>query len=89
MNPSIYVVVTGRLGHGDVAGVLVVDGKPLWSHLSSSVTYLKRDLTDGFGDRKEELERRFPDGYNVEVFDLPEGDKLPDDIAHLFEKVKR
>lgn len=40
-------------------------GEVLWDHISSGKEWLIRDLTNGFADRREALEQRFPDGYDV------------------------
>lgn len=65
---TVYVCPQSTWGSGDVAGCLLLDtGEVPWSHMSSSMGWLTRDLTSGFTDRREELERRYPDGYEVIV----------------------
>jgi hypothetical protein len=72
--PTVYVVPHAQWSTGDISGCLLLEsGEVLWSHISSSMGWLQRDLTSGFGDRREELERRYPDGYNVVVAEK-EGD---------------
>lgn len=67
--PVVYVVVQSRWGD-DYGGCLLLEsGEILWEHVSSSVAWLERDLTDGFRDRREQLAARFPDGYVVVVAD--------------------
>lgn len=64
--PRVYAVVTAKYGHSDVGGQLFDHkGEPLWSHLSSSEGWLWRDLTTGFTDRREALEAKYPEGYDV------------------------
>ena len=78
----VYVVVTGGFG-SDVVGELVhPDREQLWGHMSSSQGWLRRDLTDGFEDRREKLAAMFPDGY--EVVEVGLDDPLPEPIAHLY-----
>lgn len=75
--PTVYVCVTGSNGH-DVAGTLLLDsGEAPWGHMSSSREWLRLDLTENFG-RREELERRYPDGYEVQVLDIE--DEIPADV---------
>lgn len=63
--PRLYIFITYRLGT-DVGGTLYDhEGEPLWSHLSSSVEWLKVDLVGGFTSRREDLAKRYPDGYEV------------------------
>ena len=86
--PKVYVVVTGRFGGpddgGDVAGSLMhADGSITASHCSSNLSWLQRDLTVGFKDRREALEARYPDGFDVEVVNLYEQDP-PEEIAQFF-----
>lgn len=90
MKPTVYVVVIAEWGD-DLSGTLIVpdasspDGwRALWAHLSSSIEWLRSDLTIGFGDRRFELARRFPDGYDVDVVALD--DVIPIAIAHLFKR---
>lgn len=80
VRPTVYVVVTGRWEGGDVSGALVLPtGEAPFGHTSSSLDWLRRDLTSGFRDRREDLEHRFPDGYDVVVID--KDDELPADVA--------
>lgn len=68
--PIVYVAVNTRYGSGDVTGSLVLeDGEGLWGHFSSHTEWLIRDLTIQFPDRREELLRRFPDGYQIVLAD--------------------
>lgn len=49
----------------DVQGVLLDhEGEALWSHHSSSRTWLENDLTKATR-RAEVLRERYPDGYNL------------------------
>jgi hypothetical protein len=76
--PKVYIVAGRREDAytGDLGGALhTADGELLWSHVSSTTGWLRRDLTTGFTDRKRDLERRYPDGYDV-VWLAP-GDPLP------------
>lgn len=77
----LYVVPIGRLGD-DYAGVLASAGKVWWQHVSSSTSWLARDLTSGT-ERVAELAAAFPDGYDLVV--LEAGAELPPEIAYLFE----
>jgi len=79
--PTVYVVIQGEWSTGDVAGALLTEGgEALWGHMSSSVGWLQRDLTNGFSDRRDELDRRYPGGYRVVV---SEGwDKVPGPVQH-------
>ncbi len=79
MKGTVYVVVEGRWPGGDASGSLLLDfGEVLWSHLSSSLSWLKSDLTTGFVDRRVHLADRYPDGYDVVVVDI--GDEIPEDV---------
>ena len=76
--PKVYIVASRPEAqyHGDIAGELrTADGELLWGHLSSSVGWLKNDLTGPMASRKYELERMYPDGY--EVVWLGPGDDRP------------
>jgi len=77
--PTVYVVIESEWKSGDVGGCLLLDtGEVKWSHMSSSRGWLQRDLTVGFTDRRTELERLYPNGYEVVVVD---GDgQIPDDV---------
>lgn len=76
---TVYVVIDCQFGSGDVGGSLLLDtGEVKWGHLSSGLGWLQRDLTVGFTDRRVELERLYPNGYDVVVVD---GDgQIPDDV---------
>jgi hypothetical protein len=94
VRPKVYVAVTMRSsqptewGPGDVAGVLLLEsGEPLWSHYSSSLGFLRGDLTTTFADRRLELERRFPDGYDVVILDLD--DEPPAELLAGYERHRR
>jgi hypothetical protein len=66
--PTLYIVAARDESAytGDIAGALyTADGELLWSHVSSTTGWLRRDLTTGFTDRKYALEQRYPDGYDV------------------------
>lgn len=79
MKGRVYVVVEGEWASGDVGGCLLLDtGEVPWSHMSSSKTWLTRDLTIGFADRRAELERRYPDGYETVLIDTD--GVIPDDV---------
>lgn len=41
------------------------NGELLWGHVSSSLSWLERDLLHNFG-RAEQLAERFPDGFEVQ-----------------------
>jgi hypothetical protein len=78
---QLFIVVTGDWG-GDLQGVLCSPDEALWQHISSNEDWLARDLTVGFSHRRAELEKRYPDGYDVEF--VPPGQPVPVPIAHLF-----
>lgn len=82
--PKVYVVPTGRWGTGDIAGVSVTADRVWFQHVSSSLGWLVRDTTTGFGDRRLELEQAYPDGFEVVL--VQPGDDLPAEIAHHFER---
>lgn len=52
---------------GLVGVLLDPQGNPLFRHFSSSVDFLKADLTTTFVDRREALESLYPDGYDLVV----------------------
>lgn len=79
---TIYVVPTGRWISGDFSGLSVTADRVWFQHVSSSLGYLRRDTTDGFSDRRVQLEEAYPNGYKV-VLVLPDED-LPAEIAHHF-----
>lgn len=90
--PKVYVVVTGRFGglsdSGDVVGMLMhADGEVTAQHCSSGIFWLRTDLTTGFKNRREALEARYPDGYDVQVVNLYE-EEPPAEIAQFFEKAE-
>ena len=78
---TVYVVETSRWGT-DICGVSVTADRVWFSHVSSSPSYLRRDTTDGWPDRRLELEAAYPDGYKV-VY-VTGDDELPAEIAHHF-----
>lgn len=78
----IYVVVTAEWGGHDVVGYSVSADRAWFSHVSSDARWLKRDTTDGFRDRREQLEAAYPNGYEVVLVEL--GAELPVEIAHHF-----
>lgn len=83
--PKVYVIVESGWKGGDRAGNLMLsDGTVLWGHCSSTLDWLKRDLTIGFSDRRDALTVRYPDGFDVVVVDLVAGDEPPDEIAQFF-----
>lgn len=57
-------------GDQDTAGWLEgPNGEKLSEHYSSSLEWLKGDLTTQFRDRKARLDELFPDGYELEIVD--------------------
>ena len=79
---KVYVVATGRWRSGDIVGVSVTADRIWFQHVSSSLSWLKRDTTDGWSDRKHQLQQAYPDGYEVIV--VGPDDALPPEIAHHF-----
>lgn len=79
---EVYIVVLAKHSSGDVSGVLADQQGILWGHTSSSMDFLKGDLTTTFTERRMTLEDRYPDGYEVVVLDNDE--PLPDVIAAYF-----
>jgi len=76
---TVYVVPEYQMSSGDVGGCLLRDnGEVPWSHMSSSVSWLQRDLTNGFADRREQLNAWYPNGYDVVV--VTEGVEIPADV---------
>lgn len=82
MTTNVYVVVTGSFG-SDVAGVSVAADRLWFQHVSSSTWFLERDTTDGFADRKAQLDAAYPDGWTAVLVEV--GAPLPDEVAHHFE----
>jgi hypothetical protein len=78
----IYVVVTAEWGGHDVVGCSVTADRAWFSHVSSDTRWLTRDTTDGFSDRRAQLEAAYPDGYEVVL--INPGAELPAEIAHHF-----
>lgn len=69
---------------GDIGGSLSTpEGEVLASHLSSSIHFLRTDLTTQFRHHREMLEERFPDGY--EVIEVPNGIALADEVDERIE----
>lgn len=70
---TVYVVVTAQW-NSDIAGCLLLDsGEVKWEHMSSGQGWLVRDLTSGFADRRAELERIYPNGYDVVLVGRDDG----------------
>jgi hypothetical protein len=68
---TVYVWVSGVFGGSDLAGSLLTgEGEVLWGHVSSGIWWLKSDLTVSFTDRREALDARYPDGYEVVVYGM-------------------
>ncbi|WP_018502923.1 hypothetical protein [Parafrankia discariae] len=68
--PKVYVAPFGAWPHGDIIGGLITeDGTVLWGHVSSSAEWLRADLTTSFENRRDTLDQRYPDGYEVVTVD--------------------
>lgn len=81
MTTKLYVVEQSKWPSGDIGGCLMTAaGDVIYSHMSSSSSWLLRDLTVNFG-RAKELEVRFGE---YEVIQVHLGSDLPDEIAHHF-----
>lgn len=81
MNTKLYVVEQSKWPTGDIGGCLMTAaGEAIYSHMSSSSSWLLRDLTVNFG-RNKELEVRFGE---YEVVQVRLGSDLPEEIAHHF-----
>jgi hypothetical protein len=80
----VYIILTGGFPDStDIAGTLYTAEKgPLWSHVSSSLSWLQRDLTVGFGDRRAQLDEMFPDGYDTVL--VERDDQVPPEVARYF-----
>lgn len=77
----LYIVEQSRWSSTDVFGCLVhPEVGVLHSHVSSSPTWLRADLTQNFG-RADELASRFGP-WEATYVSLDDG--LPDSIAHHF-----
>ena len=86
--PRVYVVALGRFGGADYAGVSCDKDRVWFQHMSSSLWYLKSDCTTGFPDRRAELEKAYPDGFETVLIDLADGGSPPAEIAHHFTKAE-
>lgn len=84
MSTTLYVIEQVKWpATGDIGGVLMTaDGEAIHSHVSSSSSWLFRDLTVNFG-RDGLLAERFG-SYEVKHVHL--GAEPPAEIAHLFTK---
>lgn len=81
--PRIFVMVQGQI-MGDVTGGLYgAEGQALWAHISSSMSFLKSDLTVGFAHRRDALNELYPDGYEVSVIEGP--GKAYDELTALWD----
>lgn len=68
--PQLHIWVMGTIV-GDVTGMLMTrEGEPLWSHISSNLTWLRIDLTIGFGDRGDKLRARYGDALERHLKEL-------------------
>jgi hypothetical protein len=78
---TLYVIELGHPWAGDIAGALITaDGERLFTHVSSSPAWLRRDLTESFG-RDTKLTERFGT-YDVVYVSLT--DEIPTEItAHV------
>ena len=77
----LYAVESARFKGGDVSGYLMtMDGELVHSHMPSSPTFLRADLTTNFG-RAAALTERFGE-HDVVYVGLD--DSLPLEIAHHF-----
>lgn len=57
------IIRSHAFGPADFVGTLYeADGSVIYSHVSSSLDWLRRDLTESFG-RKAALAERFPEGF--------------------------
>lgn len=73
---DLAVVVTGNYGSDLLGGLFAPTGEVLYSHVSSSIGWLKADLTNNFG-RRAELDAKYPQGWTVSVYnDNPPPDAL-------------
>lgn len=88
MVARVYVLVEGRWGSGgDVGGSLWDDqGVCLWEHVSSSVTWLRQDLTVGFSHRAQTLNEKYPDGYEVVMIDGEKDHAVYDELAAIWDR---
>lgn len=78
---KLYIVETGKFGPEDIAGVLInVEGEVIASHVSSSSSWLRNDLTKNFG-REKELAERFGE---FEVVYVAMDGEIPEEIAEHF-----
>lgn len=78
ISTTLYVVELGKPWGLDVAGALMTPwGETLFSHVSSSADWLRRDLTENFG-RATKLASRFG-AYDVVYVGLD--DEIPAEIA--------
>lgn len=75
---TLYVVELQRWGRGDITGSLMTPwGETLYTHVSSSPEWLRRDLTESFG-RATQLASRFGT-YTVVHVGLD--DEIPEAMA--------
>lgn len=63
--PRLYMLVTHTYGTEVVGTLYDHQGEPLWQHMSSSLEWLRLDLTSGFASRREDLASRYPEGYEA------------------------
>lgn len=82
---TVYVVVTARHPSGDVAGASFTKDRMWFSHMSSSDSWLLRDCTGGFSDRKKQLDDAYgEDGWEAVLVDTKQVNGLPVEIQHHF-----
>lgn len=70
--PELHICIAGAFGSDVTGSLLTKDGEVLWSHLSSSVSWLRRDLTTGFAHRAAALRERYGDATDEHVAALAE-----------------